>query len=310
MSILFYCTFKNKDDWLKTIRKKFNKEKVYTLSQKPDFSKIKYAIIWNLPDKILKKLNNLKIIFSLGAGVDHIINLPSYKKTPILRIKDPKMAERMSNHVHSQILSYQLKLLLFHQAQNKKKWLGDQYSKHNSDITIGIMGFGYLGKSVGIYLKKLNYNVIGLKRDSKNINSKIPIYSHKDLDKFLCLSDIVISILPSTHDTINFINKKFLNKMKKKALLINIGRGSCLDEKDLLNHLENNKEFFASLDVFKKEPLPKNNKIWGHKNVTVTPHVAAITDINSSIKLMLERYNYYKKKNNKIKSDVNLNKGY
>ena len=120
MSILFYCTFKNKNDWLKTIRKKFNNENVYTLDQKPDFSKIEFAIIWNLPDKILKKLNNLKIIFSLGAGVDHIINLPSYKKTPIVRVKDPNMAERMSNHVHSQILSYQLKLTLFYQAQNKK----------------------------------------------------------------------------------------------------------------------------------------------------------------------------------------------
>ena len=110
-------------------------------------------------------------------------------------------------------------------------------------------------------------------------------------------------------DTKNFINKKFLNKMKKKALLVNIGRGSSLDEKDLLNHLNKNKEFFASLDVFKIEPLPKNNKIWSHKNVTVTPHAAALTDINSTIELMLKRYSYYKK-NNKIKSDVNLKKGY
>ena len=309
MSILFYCTFKNKNDWLKTIRKKFNNENVYTLDQKPDFSKIEFAIIWNLPDKILKKLNNLKIIFSLGAGVDHIINLPSYKKTPIIRVKDPNMAERMSNHVLSQILSYQLKLVLFNQAQNKKKWLGEQYSKLNSDMTIGIMGFGFLGKTVGTYLKKLNYNVLALKKDVKMLNPKIPIYSHKDLDIFLRLSDVVISILPSTHDTKNFINKKFLNKMKKKALLVNIGRGSSLDEKDLLNHLNKNKEFFASLDVFKIEPLPKNNKIWSHKNVTVTPHAAALTDINSTIELMLKRYSYYKK-NNKIKSDVNLKKGY
>ena len=309
MSILFYCTFKNKNDWLKTIRKNFNKEKVYTLTQKPNFSKIKYAIIWNLPDNILKKLNNLKIIFSLGAGVDHIINLPSYKKTPIVRVKDPKMVERMSNHVHSQILSYQLKLGLFHQAQYDRKWLGEQYTKLNKDITVGIVGFGFLGNSVGKYLKKLNYNVIALKKNGKNSNSKIPIYLNKDLDKFLRLSDIVISILPRTHDTKNFINKNFLNKMKKKALLINVGRGSSLDEKDLLNHLDNNKEFNASLDVFKQEPLPKNNKFWSYKNVTVTPHVAAITDINSSIKLMLKKYNYYKK-NNKIKTDVNLNKGY
>ena len=309
MNILYHCTFSNQDDFLKLLKKKFKSHKILTLDDNIQFEKIEVALVWNLPDKILKKLKNLKIIFSLGAGVDHIINLPSYKKTPIIRVKDPNMAERMSNHVLSQILSYQLKLTLFHQAQNKKKWLGEQYSKLNSDMTIGIMGFGFLGKTVGTYLKKLNYNVLALKKDVKILNPKIPIYSHKDLDKFLRLSDIVISILPNTHDTKNFINKKFLNKMKKKALLVNIGRGSSLDEKDLLNHLNKNKEFFASLDVFKIEPLPKNSQIWSHKNVTVTPHAAALTDINSTIELMLKRYSYYKK-NDKIKSDVNLKKGY
>ena len=113
MSILFYCNFPNQKKWLQSVKKKFKQDKVYTINSKIDYKKIKYAIIWNLPDKILKKLTNLKIIFSLGAGVDHITNLPSYKNTPILRIKDPKMAERMSYHVHSQILIYQLKLNLF-----------------------------------------------------------------------------------------------------------------------------------------------------------------------------------------------------
>ena len=71
----------------------------------------------------MKKLKNVKIIFSLGAGVDHIINLPSYNNTPIVRVKDINMAKRMSYHVHSQILIYQLKLYLYQKAQLQKKWL-------------------------------------------------------------------------------------------------------------------------------------------------------------------------------------------
>ena len=85
MSIFFYCKFKNKKEWLNAIQKKFLNEKIFTTEDKPDYSKIDYAIVWNLPDNILKKLKNIKIIFSLGAGVDHIINLPSYNKTPIVR---------------------------------------------------------------------------------------------------------------------------------------------------------------------------------------------------------------------------------
>ena len=97
--------------------------------------------------------------------------------------------------------------------------------------------------------------------------------------------------------------------MKKNSFLINIGRGSTLNEQDLLLHLNKNKYFHVSLDVFKIEPLPKNNKFWTHKNVIVTPHAAALTDIESSIDLMVKRLNYFRK-TGKIKSDVNLDKGY
>ena len=97
--------------------------------------------------------------------------------------------------------------------------------------------------------------------------------------------------------------------MKKNSLLINIGRGNVLNEDDLLKYLNINKNFFVSLDVFKKEPLPKNHKFWSHPNITVTPHVAALTDIDSSINLIYNRFLLYKK-TKKIMSDVNYKKKY
>ena len=87
MTILFYCNWNNKDEWLKKIKKKFKNEKIFTLKDKPDLSKIKIAIIWNLPDEVYQKLNNLKLLFSLGAGVDHILHLPSYNQVPIIRLR-------------------------------------------------------------------------------------------------------------------------------------------------------------------------------------------------------------------------------
>ena len=97
--------------------------------------------------------------------------------------------------------------------------------------------------------------------------------------------------------------------MKKNSLLINIGRGASLNENHLLKHLKQNKNFYASLDVFKHEPLPRSHKFWKQPNVTVTPHAAALTHIDSSTDLIYERYLVYKK-TGKIKSDVNLKKGY
>ena len=91
--------------------------------------------------------------------------------------------------------------------------------------------------------------------------------------------------------------------------MINIGRGDSLCEKDLLSHLKINKNFYVSLDVFKKEPLSKKHRFWKHPNITITPHVAAVSDIESSIDYMHERFLIFKRKGN-IESDVNLKKGY
>ena len=78
MTILFYCPWHNKNEWLKTIKKKFANNKIVTLENKLDFSKVTSAIIWDLPNEIYKKLTNIKLLFSMGAGVDHILNLSTY----------------------------------------------------------------------------------------------------------------------------------------------------------------------------------------------------------------------------------------
>ena len=257
----------------------------------------------------MSQLTNLKIIFSLGAGVDNILNLSGYKGTSIVRIKDPNMAIRMSNHVLSQILYYQLKLNLYNKAQHSKKWIQEKETFLNNKIKVGILGVGFLGTFVGKYLQNLNYKVIGFKNSPSKSKISFPIYTKGKINNFIKSCDIIVSILPSTFKTDNFINNSFLKKMKKNSLLINIGRGTSLNEEHLIKHLKFNRNFYASLDVFKNEPLTKNHKFWNHPNVTVTPHIAAISDIDSSIKLMHKRFVAYKK-TGKIKSDVNSKKGY
>jgi len=309
MNIFYYCTFSNQTAWLKILKKKFKGHNLFTINDNINYQKIDVAIVWNIPNQILKKLSNIKIIFSLGAGVDHILQLQSYKQTPIIRIKDPNMRERMFNHVLSQVLNYQLKLIFYQKAQQKKLWLDERETLLNKELTIGILGVGYIGGFVGKSLQKLNYRVVGYKNSSSNIKIPFQVFTGKKIDKFISSSDILVSILPLTKETKKFINKKFLKKMKKSSLLINIGRGESLNEEDLIKHLNLNKNFYVSLDVFKKEPLKKNHKFWSHPNITITPHIAAITDIESSINYIYERFLIFRKRG-KIKSDVNLKKKY
>ena len=310
MSILFYnTTFDKLELWKKLIRKTFNTEKIISINDTTKFDEVEYAIIWKLPKGILSKLINLKIIFSMGAGVDHIINLPDFNKNiPIIRIKDPTMGERITNYCLAQILNYQLNLKFFQKYQLKKIWSGERTPIDNQNITIGILGLGYLGKRVAKTLLKLNYNVIGFK-NIPSANSMFQVYTKSRKKNFIKKSDIIISLLPLTSKTKYFINKNFLKSMKSKSCLISIGRGEVINEKDLINHLKKNKNFFAYLDVFTNEPLNQSSKFWSMDNVTITPHIAGVTEIESAIKHMYMKYQKFKS-GKKIKSDIKYINGY
>ena len=309
MNIFFYATYSNQEEFFHTLKKKFKHDKIFTINDNVDLSKIDIAMVWNLPSSVFKKMVNLKAIFSIGAGVDHILKLPNIKNLPIIRVKDPTMRIRMYNHVLSQILIFQLKLKIYDEAQRKKIWMNERYTPLNSELTIGIIGLGYIGNFVALNIKKLGYNVIGFKRNVVTKNTSSEIYKSSSLSKFTKKSDVIVSILPDTKKTKNFINANFLKKMKESSLLVNIGRGSAVNELDLIKHIKNNPNFYASLDVFNKEPLKKNHKFWSNKNITITPHVAAITDHDSSINYLYKRFMDFKK-NRKIKSEVDKKLGY
>ena len=309
MNIFFFATYSNHEEFLHTLRKKFKNDNIYTVNDKIDLKKIDVAMVWNIPESIFKKMKNLKAIFSIGAGVDHILKLSNLKNIPIIRVKDPTMRFRMYNHVLSQILIFQLKLNIYNKAQEKKIWLNERYTPLNSELTIGIMGLGYIGNYVAMKIKKLGYSVIGFKKQNKKLKTSLRVYYEKNISEFIKRSDVIVSILPSTNSTLNIINHNFLRKMKKNSLLVNIGRGSAVNEKHLIAHISKNPNFYASLDVFKSEPLLKNHQFWKNKNITITPHVAAITDHDTSIDYLYKRFLTFKK-NKKIKSDVNLSAGY
>ena len=308
MTILFHnTTFDKIDVWKKTIKKYFKNEQLISIKDHKKFNDVKYAIIWNLPDKTLSKLKNLKVIFSMGAGVDHILKLKNYnRKIPIIRIKDPKMGERIANYSLAQILNYQLNFKIFQNSQIKKYWSGERTPIDNENLTVGILGLGFLGSRIAKKLVNLNYNVIAFKKSPKRL-SNIKIYTKKNIIKFIKNSDVIVSILPATPETDNIINASFLKKMKKKSCLINIGRGNAIDESALVEHSKSNKDFFAYLDVFKSEPLKPSSKLWELTNVSITPHVAGVTVIESAIEYMFTKYKIYKK-NHKLKSDVESNK--
>ena len=127
-------------------------------------------------------------------------------------------------------------------------------------------------------LYNLGFCVEGWSRTKKNIEGINCHYGKKSLEVLLKKCDIHVCLLPLTPSTTNIFNKLTFAKMKSGSCFINAGRGDHVVEEDLIENCKSGHISNAILDVYKNEPLPKNHKFWGQKNIRIWPHVAAETN--------------------------------
>ncbi len=222
----------------------------------------------------------LQWIHVTSAGVE---TLPQF-------LFDSKISITNSSGVHpipiaEQVFTY---MLLFARqmnqtilAQKQKKWMEWGTIQNIFELhgrTIGIVGFGRIGKEVAELAKAFSMPVIAVTRDKhkkeKNVDELLTI---ENLDKPLTKADFIINCLPQTKETLGLFDLNKFKKMKKTAYFINIGRGKVVNEKDLIATLKQKHIAGAGLDVFETEPLPKTSPLWSFENVILTPHSAGFT---------------------------------
>ncbi len=243
---------------------------------------IKYAAAWLPPANVMKSFPNLKLICSLGAGVDAILGDPTLPKhIPIVRVNDDDLTHRMSEYIVLHVLMHHRQHRRLNENQKHKIW--HSFPTHAaSAITVGIMGMGVMGGDAAKKLAMLGFKVVGWSRSKKAVEA-ITCYGQNELDIFLNHTDILVSLLPATKETDGIINRKLIQKLSRKGpfaapILINAGRGRQQIEADIITCLDNGELYAATLDVFQHEPLPQTSPLWSHPRITLTPHAAADSD--------------------------------
>lgn len=295
--------------WIQALK---NKDPELELQVYPDCTepeKVEFALVWNHPKGIFQKFPSLKVIASMGAGVDHILSDPELpKNVKITRIVDPQLASDMAEFVLALVMNH-LRNLSIHKAQEQSAlWKPKAYLRI-SDVKVGILGLGILGKSVAEKLTSAGFKVLGWVKNRKP-NVDFEIYSgNEELTEFLLKSNILVCLLPLTPETENILDKNLFEKLPKNAFVINVARGKHLVEEDLLEMLENGKLSGAALDVFREEPLPKNHPFWKQSNIHITPHIASVTKPSAVVPQVLENYERMKKGKD-LMNLVNREKGY
>ena len=290
MAILFYSELDDPTDWKNAFNTIAESIPFYTWPNQPDNEEVEIAVVWKPTSGILKLFPNLKLIASLGAGVDHLFygaEIP--KGIPITRIVDETLTEQMVEYILMATLFCHRNMPIYISQQHKKQWQPVRQPLGRNRI-IGIMGLGVLGSAVAKALRNLNFNIRGWSTSQKNLEGIQAYTGNDELKEFLTEIDILISLLPLTPKTENIINADLLSCLPHGSTFINGGRGAQVVESDLIRALDKGYISHAFLDVTREEPLPKKSELWLHPSVTLTPHVASITDAFSSSKQIINNY--------------------
>ena len=281
MAILIDSVSKNLNPWLKAFNSHDDQVEVYCYDDVVDLEKITTAVVWNHRSGLFKQLPNLKLIASLGAGVDHIMNDPDIPpQVSITRIIGDGLSGPMSNFCIGAILHHQRQFDKYLIDKSTKTW--DQEPNPEQEMNVGIMGLGALGADLAEKLNYLGFKVFGLSQSRKNIPHVVS-YLNAEMDLFLSKINILVVMLPATESTRAILSKKLFDKLNKGTYLINVARGHHQVTGDIIDALENGQLSGAFLDVFSQEPLPKQSSLWDHPKIMITPHIAVVTKINEAV---------------------------
>jgi glyoxylate/hydroxypyruvate reductase A len=291
MAILLAITGWEPEAWLERFRAHAGAREVRLAPDIGDHAAIRYACVWKPPAGLLRTLPNLRAIFSLGAGVDHLLDDPTMPDVPLVRIVDPDLTMRMTEYVVLHVLLHHRRMKLYEQQQRERVWRENADPAAN-EVRVGIMGMGALGRAAAAALTPLGFQLAGWSRTPRAFAGVEMFAGAAQLDRFLARTDILVCLLPLTPETREILRYDLFRKLARGGALggpslINAGRGGLQVEADILHALDDGTLTGASLDVFQQEPLPSASPFWAHPKVHLTPHNAAQSEPRALTKYVL-----------------------
>ena len=252
-----------------------------------DPSDIEYLIAWKVPAELLASLPRLKVVFSSGAGVDHVDFSAIPDHIPVVRMVEPGIINGMVEYVSLAVLALHRDFFDYVEAQPKRTWIPLEVPPASAR-TIGVMGMGVLGQAVLERLATYGFVLRGWNRSLRHMENVDSYAGADQLQPFLAGCDMLVCLLPLTDATRGILDRHLFTALPKGAAVINVGRGEHLVNEDLLAALDTGHLSRAILDVTDPEPLPQAHPFWTHPRIFLTAHVASMTQPETAAPILLE----------------------
>ncbi len=293
MSILHKSDWANEGPWRDAWAKQAPGRRIQVYPDIEDPEAVRYALVWDPPPGLLASLPNLEIIFSIGAGIDHITKDPERPKhLPVVRMVEDGLTQGMSEFVALSVLWHHRDMADFALQQRDKVW-SEIEPVLAKDRTVGFLGMGALASDAAAKLQTFGFRILGWARGPKSVPGVEMHHGEDGLDEVLKASEILVLLLPLTAQTDGVLNARTLALLPKGAAIVNVGRGGLIVEEALLAALDSGQVGSATLDVFRNEPLPQGSPFWTQPKVVVTPHVAAKTMAETAIASVMANIKRY-----------------
>lgn len=303
------------DDYCKLLEKQKLAELEFIASKGGDDAKEKIRnsnIVLGEPGLVAAVLHEAKClqwVQSTFAGIE-LLCAEGLRKDYILTGVKGVYGPVISEYVFAYILALERHLFETRENQKHENWTIIPY-RRLKDLTLGVCGFGSIGRHVAQTAAHFGMQVIAYKRTPDDNDSPFiqRVYTGSSFGEFLGLSDYLVSVLPNTPETTGLIDYRALKQMKPSAVLLNAGRGNAIVELDLVRALKENVIHSAVLDVFQEEPLPQDSELWALPNALVTPHNSGFGFPKDIIQVFFDNYQRFLKKQS-LQYVIHFERGY
>lgn len=252
-----------------------------------DPAEVHYLAAWEPPHDMERLFPNLKVLFSVGAGVDQFDFSALPPELPVVRMIEPGIAAGMVEYVCFAVLGLHRNMPQYQRQQRCAEWQARPVLPA-SRRRIGVLGLGMLGQAVLAQLRSFGFDCAGWSRSEHAVEGVQCFAGQEALPAFLSRTDILVCLLPLTSETQGMLNAALFAALAPGAALVHVGRGPHLVAGDLLAALDSGQLSEAVLDVCDPEPLPAEHLFWQHPRIWVTPHIASVTQPESAVDVVLD----------------------
>ena len=253
-----------------------------------------YEVLYGLPTpKLLPLMTELKWFHSAAAGVDAYVKKELYADPDaILTNSAGAYGPTISEHILMVILMLFRQYPFFDEIVRSHDWVQEVPMRSIYGSRITVLGTGDIGTTFAQKAKALGAaHICGVRRSAKPAASCYDeTVTYKELDRVLPETEILVMALPSTPETTEILNRERIALLPENAIVVNVGRGTAIEQDALMDALNEGRIAGAALDVMVPEPLPKNHPLWTTKNLLLTPHCAGNFSLGLTEDLNVDRF--------------------